>query len=29
MGLYTPAWSYIRAPWKGIPSIEGTLGGEA
>ncbi|SHJ34345.1 nitrogenase component I subunit alpha [Parasporobacterium paucivorans] len=27
MGLYTPAWSYIRAPWKSIPSIEGTLGG--
>ncbi len=29
MGLYTPAWSYIRAPWQKVPSIQGTLGGEA
>lgn len=29
MGLYTPAWSYVRAPWKKVPSIEGTVGGEA
>lgn len=28
MGLYTPAWSYIRAPWKEVPSIEAKLGGE-
>ncbi|MGB4659962.1 MAG: nitrogenase component I subunit alpha [Mobilitalea sp.] len=28
MGLSTPAWSYIRAPWKSIPCIEGILGGE-
>lgn len=27
MGLYTPAWTYIRAPWKNVPSIEGALGG--
>lgn len=29
MGLYTPAWSYVRAPWKCIPSLTGTLGGES
>lgn len=28
MGLYTPAWSYVKAPWKLEPSLEGTLGGE-
>ncbi len=28
MGLSTPAWSYIRAPWKRIPSLNATLGGE-
>lgn len=28
MGLSTPAWSYIRAPWKNVPCIEGSLGGE-
>jgi nitrogenase molybdenum-iron protein alpha chain len=29
MGIYTPAWSYVKAPWKTIPIIEGSLGGEA
>ncbi|SFR58333.1 nitrogenase component I subunit alpha [Anaeromicropila populeti] len=28
MGLYTPAWSYVKAPWKDTPCIEGTLGGD-
>jgi len=28
MGLSTPAWSYIRAPWRNVPCLEGTLGGE-
>lgn len=28
MGLSTPAWSFVKAPWKKVPSIEGTLGGE-
>lgn len=28
MGLSTPAWSLVKAPWKKVPSIEGTLGGE-
>jgi nitrogenase molybdenum-iron protein alpha chain len=28
MGLYTPAWSYIKAPWKNRPSLQGTVGGE-
>jgi len=27
MGIYTPAWSYIKAPWKITPSLEGTMGG--
>ncbi len=27
MGIYTPAWSYVRAPWKMKPLIDGTLGG--
>jgi nitrogenase molybdenum-iron protein alpha chain len=29
MGIYTPAWSYVKAPWKTTPILEGTLGGEA
>jgi len=28
MGLSTPAWALIRAPWKQIPSLSGSLGGE-
>jgi nitrogenase molybdenum-iron protein alpha chain len=28
MGLSTPAWGLIRAPWKQIPSLAGSLGGE-
>ena len=28
MGLSTPAWGLVRAPWKNKPSLEGTLGGE-
>ncbi len=27
MGIYTPAWSYVKAPWKSTPILEGTLGG--
>ncbi|NTV78224.1 MAG: nitrogenase component I subunit alpha, partial [Clostridiales bacterium] len=27
MGLSTPAWGLIRAPWKQIPTLSGTLGG--
>lgn len=27
MGIYTPAWSYVKAPWKTTPILEGTLGG--
>lgn len=27
MGIYTPAWSYVKAPWKSTPIIEGTMGG--
>lgn len=29
MGIYTPAWSYTKAPWKMTPILEGTLGGDA
>jgi nitrogenase molybdenum-iron protein alpha chain len=29
MGISTPAWSYVKAPWKTTPSLEGTYGGEA
>lgn len=25
MGLSTPAWSYIRVPWKNTPCLEGSL----
>lgn len=25
MGIYTPAWSLVRAPWKNIPILEGNL----
>lgn len=28
MGLYTPAWSYIKAPWKDVPILNGVMGGE-
>lgn len=28
MGIYTPAWSYVKAPWKTSPILEGTMGGE-
>lgn len=28
MGLYTPAWSLIKAPWKMAPVLNGSLGGE-
>ncbi len=28
MGIYTPAWSFVKAPWKTAPILEGTLGGE-
>ena len=30
MGIYTPAWGYVKAPWKTAPTLEGTLqfGGE-
>ncbi|MGE4214967.1 MAG: nitrogenase component I subunit alpha [Anaerotignaceae bacterium] len=28
MGLSTPAWGLIRAPWKQIPNLSGSLGGE-
>ncbi|OJU10189.1 MAG: nitrogenase molybdenum-iron protein alpha chain [Clostridiales bacterium 43-6] len=29
MGIYTPAWKYVTAPWKTEPTLEGTLtGGE-
>ncbi|MDF2802424.1 MAG: nitrogenase component alpha chain [Anaerocolumna sp.] len=28
MGIYTPAWSYVKVPWKTTPILEGTLGGE-
>jgi nitrogenase molybdenum-iron protein alpha chain len=28
MGIYTPAWSFVKAPWKSTPILEGTLGGE-
>ncbi|MFA9378658.1 MAG: nitrogenase molybdenum-iron protein alpha chain [Lachnotalea sp.] len=27
MGIYTPAWSYVKAPWKTTPILEGTMGG--
>jgi len=28
MGLYIPAWSFIRAPWKNAPILNAQLGGE-
>lgn len=28
MGIYTPAWSYVKAPWKTTPMLDGTIGGE-
>lgn len=28
MGIYTPAWSLVKAPWKTKPILEGNLGGE-
>lgn len=27
MGIYTPAWSYVKAPWTSAPILEGTIGG--
>ncbi len=27
MGIYTPAWSYVKTPWKTTPILEGTMGG--
>jgi len=27
MGIYTPAWGYVKAPWKRQPTLEGTVGG--
>ena len=29
MGLSTPVWSLVKAPWKKVSSLEGSLGGEA
>lgn len=28
MGIYAPAWSYVKAPWSTTPILEGSLGGE-
>ena len=28
MGIYTPAWGYVKAPWKSEPTLEGSVGGE-
>lgn len=28
MGIYTPAWSFIKAPWKTVPVLTAELGGE-
>lgn len=28
MGIYTPAWSFVKVPWKNAPILEGSLGGE-
>lgn len=28
MGIYTPAWNYVKTPWKTTPILEGSLGGE-
>lgn len=28
MGLYIPAWSFIKAPWKNVPVLNAQLGGE-
>ncbi len=27
MGIYTPAWGYIKAPWKTEPTLEGIVAG--
>ncbi len=27
-GLSTPAWGLVKAPWKSVPTLEGSLGGE-
>jgi len=29
MGIYTPAWGFVVAPWKKQSILEGTFGGEA
>jgi len=28
MGIYAPAWNYVKAPWKTAPILVGSLGGE-
>jgi nitrogenase molybdenum-iron protein alpha chain len=28
MGIYTPAWGYVKAPWKNKPILDGVIGGE-
>jgi nitrogenase molybdenum-iron protein alpha chain len=27
MGIYTPVWSYVKAPWKTTPTLNGTITG--
>jgi nitrogenase molybdenum-iron protein alpha chain len=27
MGIYTPVWSYVKAPWKTTPTLNGTIAG--
>lgn len=27
MGIYTPAWGYVKAPWKTEPTLEGQVAG--
>lgn len=29
MGIYTPAWGYVKAPWNNEPVLTGTMGGDA
>lgn len=28
MGIYTPAWGLVSPPWKKIPTLVGTYGGD-
>ena len=28
MGLYTPAWGFIKPPWRTVPTLNAELGGE-